>query len=160
MQRIAVLVLLVLSFAGLADSFYLAQHDTEKVSILCTGSDLSGCNIVAASPYSHFFGIPLAEYGVLFYAGMFILAALELLVLNRLLRRILQWAALGGAISSLYFVFVQLFVINALCAYCLTSAGISFLALIFSVFVEPIKKQNVLSLPPAATPRLIMPPRP
>src|SRR5450756_2536745 len=96
MKRVGVVLILILAFAGLADSAYLAQHEASGTPLLCNIQNLSGCNIVANSQYSHIFGIPTAEFGVLFYSILFVLAALELVIFDRLLRRVLQGFALIG----------------------------------------------------------------
>ena len=138
MKRAGVIVVLALAFCGLADSAYITQHEASGTPLICNIQNLSGCNIVSKSPYSHLFGVPLAEYGVLFYGILFALAALELVVADRLLRRLLQGASLLGLIGSLYFTFLQVFVINALCAYCLGSALVALLIFIAATLIEPL----------------------
>src|ERR1035437_1690346 len=103
MKRIGVVAILFLAFCGLADSAYLAEHEINGTPLICNIQNLSGCNIVADSTYSHVFGVPLAEFGVLFYGILLVLAALELVLFDKLLRRVLQGLSLIGVISSLYF---------------------------------------------------------
>ena len=155
MKRAGIILILVLAFCGLADSVYLAQHELSGTPLICDIGSLSGCNIVAASQYSRIFGIPLAEFGVLFYGVVFVLAALELVLRARILRRLLQAAALVGVLSSLYFVFVQIFFINAFCIYCTASAIITLLILIAASYLEPIRYRI---RPPESPPHLPMPP--
>ena len=142
MKRIGVVCILILAFCGLADSVYLAQHEVNNTPLICTVANLSDCNIVAASQYSRIFGIPLAEFGIVFFSIVFILAALEIVLFNRLLRRILQVVSLVGVGASLYFTFVEIFVIHALCIYCLVSAFITLLILIFAGLIEPVRKRR------------------
>jgi uncharacterized membrane protein len=141
MKRIGVVIILILAFCGLSDSLYLAQHEASGTPLLCNVTNLSGCNVVAASEYTHLFGISLAEYGVIFYALIFIIAALELVVFDQLLRRGIQVASLIGVIASLYFTCIEVFILKTLCIYCLTSAIIALLVFIFSCFIEPIRKK-------------------
>lgn len=144
MKRAGVALILVLAFAGLSNSAYLAQQESNGESIICNIQNFSGCNIVTSSEYSKLFDIPLAQYGVLFYGILFVLAALELVIFDRLLRRVLQVVASVGVAFSLYFIFVQIFFIGAFCIYCLTSAFITFLILILSSLIEPIRvKRNI-----------------
>ena len=109
---------LILSFLGIADSWYLYQSAVTDTALTCDiGAGLDGCNIVAKSPYSHVFGIPLALFGVGFFALLFALyKALYLL-------------AVAGSLASLVFLALQFFVIKALCIYCIASAGTAFLIL-------------------------------
>ncbi|MFZ2167529.1 MAG: vitamin K epoxide reductase family protein [Minisyncoccia bacterium] len=165
MKRLGVVFILILAFAGLADSAYLAEHEINGTPLICNIQNFDGCNIVANSQYSQLFGIPLAEYGVLFYGILFVLAALELVLFDRLLRRVLQGVSLLGVVFSLYFTSLQVFVIGAFCVYCVVSALITFLVLILASFIEPIRKRaKQIPVAPASpevpqsTPHLPMPP--
>jgi uncharacterized membrane protein len=142
MKRACVVAILILAFFGLADSIYLAQHALNGTPLLCTIQSLSDCNTVVTSSYSRIFGIPIAELGVLFYSIMFVLAALELVMYDQFLRRVLQAFSLVGILASLYFMFVQTFVIRAFCVYCLASAFIALLIFIFASMIEPIKRRT------------------
>ena len=149
MKRIGVVLILILAFCGLSDSLYLSQQEASNAPLLCNIENLSGCNIVATSQYSHLFGLSLAEYGVIFYAFTFIIAALELVVFDRLLRRMLQVVSLIGIVASLYLTFVELFVVRALCIYCLASASIALFIFIFACLIEPLRNNSQYK-PPVA----------
>jgi uncharacterized membrane protein len=130
----------VLSLLGLADSLYLAKHKADGTPLLCNIENLSGCNVVANSPYSDVFGIPLADLGVLFYIAMLVLVCFEYLFSHIHARRALLVATAVGALLSLYFIFVQIFLIRALCIYCIGSAIIAFALLV--CMVTFFKKQE------------------
>lgn len=161
MKRLAVWAILVFAFCGLANSAYLTQSEQNGTPLLCNIENLNGCNIVAQSPYSHMFGISLAEYGLFFYAIVFFIAAAELLLVDQLLRRVLQGLAAAGFIASLYFTFLQVFVIKALCVYCLGSAVLALLIFFFATHIEPVRgvlmRKKSSDEPPAHTP-FSMPP--
>ncbi|MBI2037037.1 MAG: vitamin K epoxide reductase family protein [Candidatus Liptonbacteria bacterium] len=157
MKRAGVVLILILALFGIVDSAYLLQHELSGAPLSCDIQNFSGCNIVASSPYSRIFDIPLAAFGVLFYGVIFVLAALELAVFDRLLRRALQVISLVGILSSLYFTFIQVFVINALCIYCVISALIALLIFILAGLIEPIGIRP-RHPPPDAPPHLTMPP--
>jgi uncharacterized membrane protein len=142
MKRFSIVFILVLAFCGLANSAYLMQHEASGTPLLCSIQNLSGCNIVAASQYSRVLGVPVAEYGVIFYGIIFILAALELAIFQRLVRRILQAASLIGAIVSLCLTLVQVFLIGAFCIYCLASTIIALLICISAIFIEPMRDRT------------------
>ncbi len=129
MHRTALVwILLLLAFVGIADAWYLAASALSDTALSCDlGAVLDGCNIVAKSPYSHFLGIPLALYGVGFYAVTFVLAGLLLVLHDRWLTRALYLLGLAGALASLVFLAIQFALIKALCVYCIGSAIISFL---------------------------------
>jgi uncharacterized membrane protein len=131
--RIAPAAILALSFCGLADSAYLAQNELAGTPLLCNVTGLSGCNIVAESAYSHLFGVPIAVYGLAFYALLFVLAALEAAFPSHALRKSIQLLALFGVLVSLASLFVQLFLIGALCMYCAFSWLLTLVAGLFSL---------------------------
>jgi uncharacterized membrane protein len=158
MKRIGVVGILILAFFGIANSAYLAESKITGTPLICDIQNLSGCNIVANSQYSQLFGIPLAEYGVLFYGILFVLAALELVLFDRLLRRVLQGAALVGILASLYFTSVQVFLIGAVCIYCLASSIIALLIFILATLIEPLRKNEAPELPRDSSPHFSMPP--
>lgn len=161
MKRLAVWAILIFAFCGLANSAYLTQSEQNGTPLLCNIENLNGCNIVAQSPYSHFLGISLAEYGLFFYAIVFFIAAAELLLVDQLLRRVLQGLAAFGFLASIYFTFLQVFVIKALCVYCLGSAVLALLIFFFATHIEPIrgvlKRKEVVAEPPQHPP-FSMPP--
>lgn len=155
MKRIGVVLIVVLAFFGLADSVYLTQHELSGTPLLCDIGNLSGCNIVASSQYSHIFGIPLAEFGILFYSVIFVLAALEIVIFDQLLRRAMQGISFVGLLSSVYFTAVQVFVIGAFCIYCFASALATFFIFVLATMIEPIRRRlrhippSQFSIPPS-----------
>jgi uncharacterized membrane protein len=138
-KRWAVALILVLAFVGIADSTYLARSEASGNPLLCNIESLSECNQVVASGYSKLFGVSLADYGLLFYTILFVLAAFELTLVNQMLRHTLQGFAIIGLLASVYSVVTQVFLINALCAYCLLSAFLSFFIFILATLIEPVR---------------------
>ena len=158
MKRLWVVFILVLAFCGIAVATYLTQHEISGVPLVCNIGNLSGCNVVATSPYARLFGIPIAEYGILFYGILFALASLELVVFDRLLRRALQIASTIGVLASLSFILVQIFLIGALCEYCLASAFIALLIFIFASLIEPMSLGRRDKAPSPPYPTVLAPP--
>ncbi|MES2931647.1 MAG: vitamin K epoxide reductase family protein [Patescibacteria group bacterium] len=127
-RSLLIVLILVLSFLGIADSWYLYQSAMTDTALSCDlGSGLDGCNIVAQSAYSRLFGVPLALYGVGFFALTFVLAASLSIVSSRRLSHVLLAVTLFGVAASAVFVFIQFALIKALCIYCIASAGIAVL---------------------------------
>lgn len=160
-QRWLAFLILIFAFIGLADSAYIAQSESSGTPLLCTISGLSGCNVVAASPYSSLFGIPLADYGLVFYALLFFFAAVELVFSHILIRRAVQLVAALGLLASAYFMAIQLVVINALCIYCAVSAAASLLVFLFALFLEPFARRALppeTLPPPSSRSTLVLPP--
>lgn len=122
-----------LSFVGIADSWYLYQSAVTDTALSCDiGAGLDGCNIVAQSPYSYLFGVPLALYGVGFFALVFALAAVLTLFPTRMLYRTLLGLSILGTGASFVFLYIQFVLIKALCIYCIASAAIVVLLLLVS----------------------------
>ncbi len=125
-NRLILVLILVLAFLGIADSWYLTQAALSDTPLICeVGGVLDGCNVVAQSPYSNPFGIPLALYGVFFYGLIFVLAALQLWSPRRSVVRGLNSLGILGLLASIAFVCLQVFVIKPVCMYCFASAVIS-----------------------------------
>ena len=146
MKRVAVWLILLLAFCGMANSAYLVQSETNGTPLLCNINGFSGCNIVAESPYSHLFGVSFAQSGLAFYGLLFFVAALELLLFHTLIRRTIQTLAVIGIVVSLYLTFLQMFVIQAFCIYCSASAILALLVFILAYFVEAMPKQDKVVL--------------
>ncbi len=94
------------------------------------------CNIVQSSPYARILNIPVAVLGALYY-----LAVLGIWFLLRLFRtQTLKWTpilllilSLIGVIFSIYLTALELFVIYAICAWCISSAVISTVLMLITV---------------------------
>jgi uncharacterized membrane protein len=123
-----VYAMLILTIIGIADAAYVAHGNYAGAQLWCP--ILDGCNTVINSPYSRVFGMPMSYFGFVYYLFMFGLAArLAYEPAARSVRfRVVLYAALG-AVSSAYFIYLQLGLIAAICTYCLISAVISFLLL-------------------------------
>ena len=126
MKRSTILTaVLVLAALGLADAVYLAHAALANTALSCGIGGLDGCNTVAQSAYSRFFGIPLGVYGVAFYAICCAVAAFAYRVHDRRLDLILAVLSVLGLLASLVFVYIQVELIKAICIYCLGSFVVS-----------------------------------
>lgn len=139
--------ILVLAFFGIADAWYLYQAALTDTALWCGANTLDGCNIVAQSEYSRLFGIPLALYGLVFYIATFVLAAAALFERIRYMTRALVGLGLLGLLSSLYFLYLQIFRIEALCIYCVASFVISTLIFCVTVLLDRMERKEPAMLP-------------
>lgn len=84
-----------------------------------------GCQIMQQSEYGEILDIPVGIWGAAGYLAILLTWSLSLVESYRLLR-LLPWALLAltllGVLFSLYFTFLEPFVIGATCPWCLTSA--------------------------------------
>ena len=112
------LVVAALAAAGLVLSAYLAgTRLLGGTPAFCEAG--GGCDIVQASRYGTFLGLPTALWGVGYYAAVLWLAARPIDV--RRWRRLFVLTAAGLAFS-LYLTWLEVAVIRALCGWCLLSA--------------------------------------
>jgi uncharacterized membrane protein len=113
--------MLALALIGMADAFYVA-HASYTGQVL-REFVIEGANTVLNSPYGRIVGVPLSYFGFIYYLHMFGLAGLLALDPSSRGLRLgaLLYAALGVA-ASIYFVYLQLTYIHAVCIYCLLSA--------------------------------------
>ena len=121
-----------LAAAGLVVAGYLAVTKPGGGSALFCAAG-SGCDVVQASRYAVFLGLPTALWGAALYAAIGGLALLGLEARRWLAAFLL---ALAGVSFSALLTALQLFVIGAVCAYCLLSAGIA-IALFAVLLVRP-----------------------
>lgn len=116
-------VILIASVIGLGDSAYLTYVHYAHVSIVCIGG---GCDTVNSSPYAQLFGIPVAILGLLGYLLLGGLALWDLRARDEELRTLIRSALLGVALMSwlfaVYLTCLELFVIYAICTWCVISA--------------------------------------
>lgn len=109
-----------LSLLGAGVSSYLLLVRLGSASALCTG--FGGCDVVNASTYAQVAGIPVSLVGVVGYLAIFGLSlwrawggpwAISLAVFG---------TALAGFLYSVYLTYLELFVILAVCPWCVASA--------------------------------------
>jgi len=85
------------------------------------------CEYVQTSRFAELFGIPVAFYGVVGYAGLLGLGLAGLqprFAANRRVGALLATLATAGFAFTLYLTAIELFVLHALCRWCVVSAVI------------------------------------
>lgn len=141
--------LLVFVTAGLLDSLYLSYTALTHTALTCNITGLDGCNIVAQSSYSHFLGIPLGVFGVLFYVMIFVAIAATHRLPTKIARQALMFFTTTGLLLSVYFMGIQVFVIRAVCIYCVASFIFALLlwATSLSLFKQKLQESIVINVP-------------
>jgi uncharacterized membrane protein len=113
----------LLSLAGLGIAAYLAYVEITHVEALC--GPIGECNIVQTSSYALILGIPVAVWGVLHYLAVGALWAGQKYLVGRLAKLTtlgLLGLTLFGTLFSIYLTCLELFVVRAICTWCLGSA--------------------------------------
>ncbi len=110
----------VVALIGLADAIYLTAKHYSGEAVPC--SIVEGCEQVLTSSYAEIAGIPLAIFGAAAYFVAFALAILAAFGNGRAWRLFGVQAVLM-TIFTAWLIYLQAFVIEAFCQFCLLSAG-------------------------------------
>jgi uncharacterized membrane protein len=113
----------VLSALGILVSGYLSVKRFTGGSLAC--SRWAQCDVVNTSVYAKIYGVPVAFIGLAGYLVLLGLAVAALQTWGSAHRRLLAISfvlALGGFGFSAYLTYLELYVIEALCNWCVTSA--------------------------------------
>lgn len=124
----------VLALAGLAISAYLLYVKLSQAEAVC--GPVGDCNLVQASQYASILGIPMAALGLVFYLGVCVLWLCHSASTGgtqRFTGRLLAVAVVIGTLFSIYLTGLELFVIHAVCAWCLTSAVLATVMMLLTV---------------------------
>jgi uncharacterized membrane protein len=125
----------ILAIIGLGVALYLTYVETQNVAAIC--GPVGDCNAVQASPFAKLFGfLPVGLLGALGYIAIlvsWIVARRSEGMLGRLSPLAIFGMALFGVLFSIYLTYLELYIIRAVCIWCLTSAVIMSLVLALSV---------------------------
>lgn len=132
---------LALSVIGLMVSIYMTAYKLLNNDAMCLGS--GDCSTVNASPYSEIYGIPVAAVGVLGYLAILVLLVLETRG-NKFLAANAPLAvfglSVGGFAFTVYLVYLEIYVIKALCPFCVASQVTMTILFILSI-VRLVRQQ-------------------
>ncbi len=120
--------LLILSIAGFFDASYLTILHYKNIIPPCTIA--KGCETVLTSQFSTILGIPIALFGGLFFLALIFLILLD----QKRFFRYFKILVLLGVLVSINLFFIQAFVLNAFCQYCLLVE-----AIILAIFIVSFK---------------------
>jgi uncharacterized membrane protein len=125
-------VLVVCSIIGILDTAYLIYHKFAGTDVACPFFPKEWCRIVQHSPQSKTLGIPNSMAGF----GMYVvILALTIAYGYGEIEFLAIQAVVGfGFLFSLYFAYVQAFVLRAFCTWCVVSA-LNFVVLAWAVFL-------------------------
>ena len=126
-------VIYVFSLIGLIDTIYLSYHAITKTDVACWFFPKEWCQKVQYSKFSRTFGIPNA------FLGFFMYVLLLFLLLNPFAIALPGWLIpfiiSFGFAFSMYFTFIQAFVLKAFCTWCVVSA-INFTVMFISLWLK------------------------
>jgi uncharacterized membrane protein len=114
---------LLLIVAGIGIASYLTYVKLFDVKPYCAG--VGNCEAVQSSPYAELLGVPVAIWGLLSYLGLlalFLVKRADWRGFGQLARQLTFLATLVGVMYSAYLTYLELFVINEICPWCVASA--------------------------------------
>ena len=145
----AVLVFfLIVAILGFADASYLTFEHYMGVIPPCSVTE--GCATVLTSGYSVIFGVPVSLLGAIYY---FVVAFGAFMYLESKHGKgeiaahhsvILKWTLIATALGfgmSLWFVYLQLFILHSICIYCMGSATTS--TVLFITAIVMLRKSSI-----------------
>jgi uncharacterized membrane protein len=151
----------LLALVGFFVALYLWLHALGVGGALKCGT--GGCETVQTSRWAVLFGVPVAFYGVVGYFALLVGALVSLrpaALGDRKWNVMLAGLSTIGLLFTAYLTYLELFVIHAICRWCVGSAVI--IAVIWVVAVISLRRQDVMSpaprTDPAASPPLPDPP--
>jgi len=124
---------IVLTILGAADALYLLIYKLTGNSHMCLGN--GGCHDVNFSPFSVIYGIPVSLFGLSAFLVILCILMLEghLKIAKENGPLAIFGISLGGVAFSAYLTYLEIYVIHAICPFCVASA-----ILITSVFILAI----------------------
>ena len=125
----------ILAVCGIAVSIYLTAVHFQDSLLVCSG--VSDCETVQNSKYAKLFGIPVAILGLAMYIVALVLAVVRLAREDLTDRAtVLLFVMLfGGFLFTAYLTYLELFVIDAICQWCVFSAVITTAMLVLEGFL-------------------------
>lgn len=132
-------IVAIVAVAGLADATYLTVQALTGETLSCGGSP--DCFRVLGSAYSKLGGIPVAMLGALAYFTLFTFATFAAFGYAR--ARTFLIPTIGAMfLATLWFLYVQAFLLHAYCRYCLFSAALTFLIAGLLIAVPPAESRS------------------
>ena len=126
------MIVAALALAGIFLAVYLLLYKLGMIGEL--SCSVGSCEKVNTSKWATFLGLPVAAWGVGWYIVMFVLAVVstwETYAESPAVSMLLLGVAGTGLIFSTYLTYLELFVIHAICQWCVVSA---ILVLVIFVF--------------------------
>lgn len=120
-------LVIALSFLGFIVAAYLTILHYENAIPPC--SIAQGCEIILTSKFATFANIPISLIGSAYYLAVIALSLIFIQTKQKLTLRLLFIIISLGAVFSLGLILVQIFILKAICQYCLVSDFISLILL-------------------------------
>jgi uncharacterized membrane protein len=105
-----------LSIAGVLISAYLSATHQGGIALVCSDSGIVNCAKVTSSAQSYFLGVPVAYWGLMFFAGAVVMHWPALRGYRVEMLRTVMMAS--GVVFILWLVYAELVLIGSICLWC------------------------------------------
>jgi uncharacterized membrane protein len=125
----------LIALVGVFVATYLALYKAGFIGSLACGT--GSCETVQQSPWAKLFGLPVAVWGIGYYVAVFAIAfagVQDRWVEDRRIALALLALTAWGTLFSGYLTYLELFVIHAICRYCVVSAILAVLLFALSLW--------------------------
>ena len=135
---------LALSLLGAGISGYLTVEHGQGAGPICVFGQ--GCEVVSQSTYASLWGVPTAAFGLLMYLSLTVLYGVRIfasppLQVEQAFRIAATAVILAGTGVSAWLTYVELYVLYAVCIWCVASAAIVTLLLAAAV-ADLLQRRN------------------
>jgi len=132
-------IVAIVAVAGLGDATYLTVQAFTGETLSCGGSP--DCFRVLGSSYAKVGGVPVALLGAFAYFCVFAFATFAAFGYAR--ARTFLIPTIGAMfLATLWFLYVQAFLLHAYCRYCLFSAALTFLIAGLLIATPPSQRRS------------------
>lgn len=137
MKNLKEKIILALFIISLISSIILSFT---PLSVICNIN--SGCEIIHYSQYNYTFGIQNSYYGIIIFSLLIMLTLSHLITPTQNKKKLINLAIITGSIIAIYFLYVQHFILETYCRYCLL---IDFSLIICLILILPELKKGVFN---------------
>jgi uncharacterized membrane protein len=133
----------LVALAGLFVALYLTLYKLGYIgNLVCA---VGSCEVVQTSKWATLLGYPVAVWGVVYYVGVLAISLAGLspsLVDDKRLSQLLVVITATGVLFSLWLTYLELFVIEAICMWCVVSAVLA--AVLFVIALLDLREVSAL----------------
>jgi len=140
------MLMALVALIGVFLSLYLTMFKLGYIGTLACGS--GSCETVQLSKWGDFLGVPVAAWGVGYYAIVLGLAFAGVQVRYESSARLTNWLVYvtgAGLLFSLWLTYLELFVIHALCRWCLGSAAMTLVLFLLALWDRRAERRAMLA---------------
>ncbi len=127
-------IFLFVGLVGLWASLYLTIAYYTGVPLSC--EFINGCNAIIQSEYSYIIGVSMPSIGVVYYLFTILNVFLYLHHRSNFTVSILNFLTTLGFFVSLYFLYLQLYLVELICAYCMTLTISAIILFVLGKFIR------------------------